>query len=155
MKKLIKQSLVLEDPWTKIEENHDNNTHYPWFSLVPLETLVLRDQWPLPQAWIGAWFESNVNPDLFSKNILDLPVLSIEVADYQDGRCFSLAKILKTKLNFQGDLRISGNFLLDQIAMLKACGVDSFLLPDGSDHEHALFILKNSPCSLFRDDALL
>jgi len=145
MNLLIKQGLVLEDPWVKINKAESPLTDYPWFSLLPLTTLIEHQKWPLPQAWIGAWFETGTPASLFTQHILDLPLLSIDVQDYTDGRFFSLATTLKRTLCYQGELRIAGNFLLDQMAMLTDCGADSFSLPEGSDYEHALYILNNSP----------
>ena len=145
MNLLIKQGLVLEDPWVKVNTVESPLTDYPWFSLLPLTTLIEHQTWPLPQTWLGAWFETETPASLFTKQILDLPLLSINVQDYSDGRFFSLATTLKRTLHYQGELRIAGNFLLDQMAMLAGCGVDSFSLPAGSDYEHALYILNNSP----------
>jgi len=150
MSLLIKQDLVIEDPWVKVEKIDRQITDYPWFSLLPLTALSSNEQWPLPQTWIGTWFEPQTDLALFSKAVLDLPLLSIDVQDFHDGRAFSLAIKLKRQLNYQGELRITGNFLLDQMAILKDCGIDSFSLPAGSDFEHALYILNNSPLPVFR-----
>jgi len=144
---LIKQNLVIEDPWITIDVVDRPVSNYPWFSLLPLLALSSNDQQPLPQTWLGAWFEPQVNLDVFSSQILSLPVLCIHVSDFHDGRAFSLAILLKRQIEYRGELRIAGNFLIDQMAILRDCGVDSFSLPDGSDVEHALFILNNTPRS--------
>jgi len=85
----------------------------------------------------------------FMQQLLSLPLLNIELVDFNDGRVFSFIRLLRTRYQYKGELRVSGQYLIDQMAMLKACGVDSFSLPDGSDYEHALFILNNTPENKF------
>jgi len=80
---------------------------------------------------------------------LSLPLLNIEIEDYNDGRVFTFISLLKTRYQYKGEIRVSGQYLIDQMAMLKACGVDSFSLPEGSDYEHALYILGNTPENTF------
>lgn len=133
------------DPWIRVEDPLENYLDYPWFSLVPLTALQQVKQWPLPQAWIGAWFHVDIDLSLLTRPVLDLPLLNIDMTDFTDGRVFTLAKHLKTRLGYGGQLRVSGKFLLDQMAMLRDCGIDSFSLPKDSDHEHARFILKHTP----------
>lgn len=146
---LIKQGLLMNDPWSLIEQPLDNYRDYPWFSIVPLEGLGDKAQWPLAQTWIGAWFGVEIDTQRITPQFLSLPLLNIHIESYSDGRAFSLARQLRSSLKFEGELRLSGNFLLDQMAHLQDCGVNSFSLPDDSDFEHALFILKHSPKRTF------
>lgn len=83
------------------------------------------------------------------QKLLSLSLLNIEIEDFNDGRVFSFVRLLKTRYQYKGEVRVSGKYLIDQMAMLKACGVDSFLLSEGSDYEHALFILSNTPENTF------
>lgn len=145
----IKGVRPLNDPWVFVETPLDDYREYPWFSVVPLHGLADKSQWPLMQTWIGAWFEVDVEYSLLSPSVLELPLLNMTVTSYADGRVFTLAQHLKSVLGFRGELRVSGNFLIDQMALLRECGVDGFLLPDDSDIEHALFILKQTPARTF------
>lgn len=61
---------------------------------------------------------------------LDLVV--VEFPKFRDGRGFTLARTLRNKLGFKGDIRASGHILPDQFTALVQCGVSSILLP--SDH---------------------
>jgi len=90
----------------------------------------------------------NITTDAM-KPIFSLPVLNVEIEDFNDGRVFTFIRLLKTRYQYKGEIRVSGQYLIDQMAMLKACGVDSFILPDDSDYEHALFILSNTPENTF------
>lgn len=149
MAMLIKQGLLMKDPWMHVDQPLNDYRDYPWFSIVPLEGLSDKSQWPLAQTWIGAWFGVGTEIHRITPPLLNLPLLNIQVENYSDGRIFSLAKELRSTLEYEGELRVSGHFMLDQMAQLRDCGVSSFSLPDNSDFEYAMFILKHSPRSNF------
>ena len=64
------------------------------------------------------------HPQLSS--LLDAERIVIEIATFTDGRVFGLARLLRDKIGFDGDLEVSGDFLPDQISFLERCGVNSF-----------------------------
>ncbi|GAP24668.1 DUF934 domain-containing protein [Gluconobacter sp. NFX36] len=64
-------------------------------------------------------------------NRLELVVLRFPI--FRDGRVFTQARELREYLRFSGEIRAEGHVLPDQAAFLKRCGVDSVVLPDGSD----------------------
>lgn len=64
-------------------------------------------------------------------------LIVIEFPHFTDGQGFSLAALLRERYGFRGELRASGNILLDQLFYLKRCGFDSFELPD-TDSENAI-----------------
>jgi uncharacterized protein (DUF934 family) len=64
------------------------------------------------------------HPQLAS--LLDAKKVVIEIETFTDGRVFGLARLLRDKLGFNGDLEVSGDFLPDQISFLQRCGVNSF-----------------------------
>lgn len=146
---LIKQNLVMRDPWKKENEFSGNIHAYPNFSILPIKAFAKPDQHPLSITWLGAWFDANVDVELFQKQSLSLPLLNIVVDDFNDGRVFSLAKLIRTRFKYGRELRLTGNFLIEQMAMFKACGVDSFSLPDDSDYDYALYILKHTPLASY------
>jgi uncharacterized protein (DUF934 family) len=59
-------------------------------------------------------------------SLLDAQKIVIEIETFTDGRVFGLARLLRDKLGFSGDLEVSGDFLPDQISFLQRCGVNSF-----------------------------
>ncbi len=67
---------------------------------------------------------STDHPQLAS--LLDAKKVVIEIETFTDGRVFGLARLLRDKLEFSGDLEVSGDFLPDQISFLQRCGVNSF-----------------------------
>lgn len=54
-----------------------------------------------------------------------LALIEIAFPKYRDGRGYSSARILR-EAGFKGELRAQGDVLVDQIAFMKRCGIDSF-----------------------------
>lgn len=55
---------------------------------------------------------------------LDLVQLSFPA--FTDGRAYSQARILRTQLAFEGDIRATGDVLADQAHLMERCGFSSF-----------------------------
>ncbi|MBR0560663.1 DUF934 domain-containing protein [Neokomagataea anthophila] len=64
-------------------------------------------------------------------NSLELVVLRFPI--FRDGRGFTQARELREYLRYGGEIRAEGHVLPDQADFLKRCGVDSVVLPEGSD----------------------
>lgn len=45
---------------------------------------------------------------------------------FSDGRSFSAARILREEFGYKGDIRAAGEYILDQVPLLRRCGVSSF-----------------------------
>ena len=58
--------------------------------------------------------------------LLDAHRIVIEIETFTDGRVFGLARLLRDRLGFDGDLEVSGDFLPDQISFLERCGINAF-----------------------------
>ena len=54
----------------------------------------------------------------------------LEFAKLRDGRAFSWARMLRTRLGFGGELRAVGDFLPDQLAFMHRVGIDAFEVPE-------------------------
>lgn len=60
------------------------------------------------------------------------PLIVIAVAKFTDGRAYSLARRMREAFAYSGELRASGDVLLDQIPLLERCGFDSFEISDAA-----------------------
>ena len=72
-----------------------------------------------------------------------LSLIAIEFPKHVDGRGYSLARLLRERHGFTGELRAVGNVLRDQLLFLHRCGFDAFELdpkygPGGLDPKSAL-----------------
>lgn len=80
---------------------------------------------------IGVRLNADESPEALGDDARRLSVVVLAFAKFADGRGFSWARLLRTRLGFAGEIRAAGDFLYDQIAFLKRTGVDAFEVPDG------------------------
>jgi uncharacterized protein (DUF934 family) len=88
------------------------------------ETLVARN------AALGVRLKSAESPEELGQDIHRLSVIVLEFPVFRDGRAFSWARMLRTRLGFTGEIRAAGHFLYDQIAFMKRSGFDAWEVPE-------------------------
>ncbi len=87
---------------------------------------------------IGVWLDSEDDPYSVANDIATLPLIALKFPSFRDGRAYSSAAILRSRLHFKGELRAIGDVLRDQLYYMQKCGFDSFELSDGVKTEDAL-----------------
>ncbi|MDI7863228.1 DUF934 domain-containing protein [Rhizobiaceae bacterium n13] len=55
-----------------------------------------------------------------------LALVAVAFPAFNDGRAFSHASLLRSRLGYQGELRAVGDVLIDQVPLMLRCGIDSF-----------------------------
>lgn len=55
-----------------------------------------------------------------------LPLIALVFPAFNDGRSYSKAELLRARHAYRGDLRATGDVLIDQIAHMLRCGFSSF-----------------------------
>jgi uncharacterized protein (DUF934 family) len=71
--------------------------------------------------------------------------IEVNFPKFGDGRGFSIAKLLRDRYGYKGELRAVGHVVRDHLQPLAAVGFDSFLLKDGEDAEAALAAFSDFP----------
>jgi uncharacterized protein (DUF934 family) len=71
-----------------------------------------------------------------------LAVIAIEFPRFTDGRGYSVARILRDRHGFKGELRAVGWVLRDNLLYMERCGFDAFELKAGKPLESALAAFK-------------
>ncbi len=108
--------------------------------LAERETLLLRNDAP------GVRLDTSQSPELLSDDISRLSLVEIHIPYFKDGRAFSWARLLRSRMQFTGEIRLTGHFLLDQMAFFMRVGVDSFVLPENvsaADVESAIALIHD------------
>lgn len=60
------------------------------------------------------------------------PLVALKFDKFVDGRAFSYAELLRERHGFKGELRATGDVLLDEIALMLRCGFTSFEVTDAN-----------------------
>jgi uncharacterized protein (DUF934 family) len=63
----------------------------------------------------------------------DVERIDLEFPKFTDGRAYSQAFLLRRRLGFKGDIRATGDVLIDQLVQMQRTGFSSAVLKDGVD----------------------
>lgn len=102
--------------------------------IVPLSVFIARQALlatRLAKGEIGVWLSTHEVLETFTHAVPDLntlPLISVNVERFADGRIFSLGVFLRTRYGFKNELRATGDVLRDQLFFLKRSGFSSFLI---------------------------
>jgi uncharacterized protein (DUF934 family) len=75
---------------------------------------------------LGVKLETGETPEILAADLRKLALIVFHIPQPRDGRAFSWVRLLRRRLGFRGEIRISGHFLLDQIAFYTRVGADAF-----------------------------
>ncbi len=64
--------------------------------------------------------------------------VEVNFPKFGDGRGFSIARLLRERNGYRGELRAVGHITRDLLFFLERCGFDAFELRDGEDPHEAL-----------------
>jgi uncharacterized protein (DUF934 family) len=88
-----------------------------------------RDQLLARGKKLGLRLEASESPELIGPDVHKLALILLHVPYFRDGRAFSWARLLRIRLGYKGEIRVTGHVLKDQVAFFARVGVDSFDLP--------------------------
>lgn len=136
MQNLINQNSTLENNWQIVV---DQASELPQGNILVEASYWLENQSELSKRPnVGIYL--NGDADLESlKDVLDsFEVIAVNFPAFADGRGYSLARLLKERYHYKGEVRAIGDVLIDQLYFMKRCGFDTYLLKDGLEAEKAL-----------------
>ncbi|WP_199136469.1 DUF934 domain-containing protein [Delftia sp. ASV31] len=71
--------------------------------------------------------------DPFTLDLTGVQRIDLHFPKFTDGRAFSQARLLRKRLGFQGEIRATGDVLIDQLVQMQRCGFDVAVLREGVD----------------------
>jgi len=79
---------------------------------------------------VGVRLQSHENPEFLGQDVNHFSLIALEFPKFRDGRAFSWARMLRTRLGFTGEIRAVGDFLYDQVNYQHRVGFDAWEVPD-------------------------
>ena len=138
MAALIRHGRIEKDSW-KLLESADSALPRDERLIVPLETWRARHaEFLRRRAPLGLLLESWHAPDPIRSDLACFDIVAVRFAQFTDGRGYSLARLLRERHGWRGELRAVGDVQRDQLRYLSRCGFDSFSLRAGEDPSSAL-----------------
>lgn len=92
---------------------------------------------------VGVWLAPADDPAELASDVARLPLIAVQFPKFTDGRGYSTAVLLRTRLGYKGELRAYGDVGRDQLFMLKRCGFDTFAPAPHRDPRAALAGLED------------
>lgn len=115
---------------------------------------LLRDDEPAPEGaplilslaqWLqqrdpahGLWLAPDDDAESLADLLPQLPLIAVDFPSFRDGRGYSQAYVLRTRLGWVGELRAVGDVLRDQLSHMRQCGFDAFAVRADKSAEDAL-----------------
>ena len=113
----------VEDQWTLVADDAAVPNTGP--IVVSLKRwLAERDVLSGRGAPVGVAVDAGASAQEHLSDLASRPFVSLGFAKFADGRAFSYARLLRDRFGFKGEMRASGDVLIDEISFMLRCGFD-------------------------------
>ncbi|KJZ35054.1 MULTISPECIES: DUF934 domain-containing protein [Pseudomonas] len=122
--------IVADDPWVLVRDPEGE---------MPAGSLILPlNRWLLNPAQHAVWLGPDDEVERLKPWFETLPLIALDFPSFRDGRGYSQAYLLRTRMGWTGELRAIGDVLRDQLSHMRQCGFDSFAVREDKSAEDAL-----------------
>ncbi len=80
---------------------------------------------------------NDADPQAIEADLKDVQRIDLHFPKFTDGRAYSQAFLLRRRLGFKGDIRATGDVLIDQLVQMERTGFSSAVLKAGVDASDA------------------
>ena len=98
---------------------------------------------PSPDAGEVLRLEPADDPARLAPRLAFASRVEVNFPSFTDGRGYTLARLLRERHGYAGELRAVGDVPRDQLFNLARCGFDAFLLREGEDADAALAAFRD------------
>jgi uncharacterized protein (DUF934 family) len=139
MAQVIKHRAVIQDSWQLLEQGAIGALPFSGDVIVPLKLWAgERDALSFRLGRVGVWLEADADPAAIAPDLARLDLIAVRFASATDGRGYALARMLRERYGYRGELRAMGEVLRDQLYYLSRCGFDAFALRADQNAAQAL-----------------
>jgi uncharacterized protein (DUF934 family) len=100
----------------------------------------------LPDSPHAVTLANDANPIDLLPRLHELKLIALQFPKWTDGRAYSQARLLRARYRYRGELRATGEVLVDMMPLLERTGFDAVQLAEGQDQaaaERALRFFDN------------
>jgi uncharacterized protein (DUF934 family) len=145
MPNIIRNGKVVADTWSPIEaaDGALPGTLPAGDLIVPLAAWLAHRTDLLAHAKasgqrLGIRVVGQDDPDSFAGDLQHFALIAVHFPQFGDGRGYSLARLLRERFGYRGELRAVGDVIRDNLFYLAQCGFDAFEIAAPADLEAAL-----------------
>ena len=126
---LLKDARVIDDPWRHADDTESLPESVP-ATVSWKRWSVEREALARRSGQLGLRLPNDVAAFALAPDIGRFDLVALDFPRFTDGRAYSQARVLRSRLAFRGELRATGNVLRDQLLFMRRCGIDAFELRD-------------------------
>ena len=121
---------IAHDPWHTVG-GEDGPIPHPQpkdHLLLTLEQWhAVRETWPAGLA-VGVILPNSVDVETLAADLPRLSLVALQFPKWVDGRAYSQARLLRVRYRFGGEVRATGDVLVDMLPLLQRTGFDAVQL---------------------------
>lgn len=142
MRKIIKDKAIVDDHWSvfKLTDSASpENVRVPAGPhIVPLQVWLTQKTALSARKDIAVWLASDERPEQLKDDVAALPLIAVDFPAFSDGRGYSIAFNLRSRLGYDGEIRAIGDVLRDQLFYMQRVGFNAFATREDRSIEDAL-----------------
>jgi uncharacterized protein (DUF934 family) len=144
MATLIKELRIVADSWHLLERGPEGElpeVPVRGDAIIPLALWLARREELLARAetgTLGVWLDANEGPEALAGDVQRFPLIAVNFPKFGDGRGYSIARLLRERYGFKGEVRAIGDVLRDLLYFMRQCGFDAFALREDQDPQESL-----------------
>lgn len=128
---------VVADRWRVLRDAPDGMAAPGAGVVMPLPLFLALDDTAAASVR-AVWIAPGDEFEEAAPRLLRLDMIAIDFPDFRDGRGYSIARLLRTRHGWKGELRAIGDVLRDQLNYMRRCGFDAFAVRADKDIDDAL-----------------
>jgi uncharacterized protein (DUF934 family) len=146
MASIIKNRAIVNDDWTVVRAAEDGTL--PEVDALPAGKLIVplalwqakRDALSAARsaAEIAVWLAPDSEPADIVADFDKIALVAVDFPVFRDGRGFSIARLLRERYGYKGEIRAIGDVLRDQLRFMFRCGFDAYAVRADKDLHDAL-----------------
>jgi len=139
MPRIIRNRRIVDDDWRLLDADAllapGEDGFVPGIPsgdvIAPLRLWRLRrDELTARAGRLGVLIAGDEEPEAIAPALAHLALVAVRFDRFSDGRGYSLARLLRERHGWRGELRATGDIRRDQLLFLSRCGYDAFELAD-------------------------
>ena len=139
---LIKNQQLITEAWTELDDEQSLPSSG--------DVIVSFTRWQAEQEQLAAYagkvaviLDNTLDVEDHAPLLQAVPLICLVFPAYTDGRAYTQARQLRQFCDYQGEIRATGDVLIDQLPLMQRCGIDSFELRDDQDVDFALTVFND------------
>ncbi|MBU6194760.1 MAG: DUF934 domain-containing protein [Burkholderiales bacterium] len=102
---------------------------------------AVRDTWPIGLR-TGVTLANTVDVQDLQADLPRLALVVLQFPKWTDGRAYTQARLLRQRLRYTGEVRATGDVVVDMLPLLHRCGFDAVVLRQGQSLDDAQQALR-------------